>query len=109
MPFSSTEGAIPIEGVSYGGGGGASERLSFLNADWVNRRVLNVTRRVEELLTRLIDYGLLSAGYPPFEYPVTDEMLKRMTPEEFVALFNSLTSLQQKAELLARMQALKLG
>lgn len=101
-------GVVPSEGMSPGTESGSVGPLSFLNAEWVNKRTLNVARRVNELLDRIIDDGLLGSGYPPFEMPVTDDMLGKMTPDRFRALIDSMPTLELKSALLARMQRLKL-
>lgn len=103
------EGVVPSEGTSpVSGDSAAGVPLSFLNAEWINERIANVADRVNMLLDRLIDDGLLGSGYPPFETPLTDEMLMKMSPTEFRNLYDSTPSLQGKAELLARIKDLKL-
>jgi hypothetical protein len=101
---------VPTEGigVASSSSGREPQPLSYLHADWINQRIQNVYGRVLELLDRLIDRGLLSTGYPPFEQPITDDMLARMTPEEFMQLYRTLETESQKQELLGRMIALKL-
>ena len=82
--------------------------LSFLTASWVNERLVNVAEKVEAILSHIIDFGLLADGYAPFETPITDEMLTRMSPEQFRLLFDATPTLDGKAVLLARMKDLKL-
>lgn len=82
--------------------------LSFLSASWVNERLVNVAQKVETILEHIIDFGLLADGYAPFELPITDDMLQRMSPEQFRLLMESTPSLDGKAVLLARMKDLKL-
>jgi hypothetical protein len=101
------EGVVPNEGMSSGTASSGSP-LSFLNAEWINKRVVNVQMKANALLDRLIDDGLLGSGYPPFEVPVTDEMLAKMTPAQFRTYYDTLTTLQAKSEALQRMKALKL-
>lgn len=102
------EGVVPSEGVSPTSGVGADSPLSFLNAEWINDRIVNVQNRVNALLDRLIDDGLLGSGYFPFDMPVTDAMLAKMTPKQFRALYDSMTDLEQKSHLLERVKGLKL-
>lgn len=101
------EGIVPAEGASPGTSN-AGGSLAFLNAFWINARITNVTTRINYLLDRLIDEGLLGSGYPPFETPVTDEMLQKMSPEEFRQLYDVQTSLEARSQLLNRMTSLKL-
>lgn len=82
--------------------------LSFLTAEWVNRRVGNVADRVDSILEKIIDFGLLADGFAPFESPITDDMLIRMGPEQFRALFDTIPTFEEKAALLARIHTLKL-
>lgn len=102
------EGVVPSEGLSASSGESSGTPLSFLNAEWINARVSNVTAKVNALLDRLIDDGLLGSGYFPFDTPVTDEMLVKMGPEQFRALYDTMTSLEQRSALIERMKALKL-
>lgn len=84
------------------------DKLSFLSAGWVNERVMNVASRVDKYLERIIDNGLLSDGFAPFESPITNDMLIRMAPEQFRTLFDAEPTAEGKAMLLARMKDLKL-
>lgn len=84
------------------------DKLSFLSASWVNERVMNVAARVDQYLERIIDRGLLVDGFAPFESPITDEILQKMSPGQFRALFDAEPTAEGKAALLARMKDLKL-
>ena len=99
---------VPDDAISSGTDTGTPGKIPYLSAEWVNERVANVTARVEAYISRIIDDGLLADGYLPFETPVTDEMLARMAPEEFRALFDTTPTIEGKAALLARMKSLKL-
>ena len=99
---------IPDDGMSSSDSSGLAGPLSYLSGEWINERVVNVTKKVNSLLDRLIDDGLLGSGYFPFDQPITNEMLQRMSPEEFRALYDSLASLEAKSELTQRMEVLKL-
>ena len=83
-------------------------KLSFLSAGWVNKRIFNVAEQVDKYIARLIDHGMLVDGWAPFESPITDEVLARLTPDQFRALFDSEPSIEGKAALVARMKNLKL-
>lgn len=102
------DGVVPTEGIGMAGGSATGSPLSFLNAEWINTRVENITAKVNALLDRLIDDGLLGSGYFPFDTPITDEMLKKMTPEQFRALYDTMTTVEEKAALVARMKDTKL-
>lgn len=102
------EGVVPSDGDSGGTNTGLPGKLSFLNGEWINERVMNVAAKVDALLDRIIDDGLLADGFMPFESPITDEMLVRLTPGQFRILFDTIPSLEGKAQLLARMKDLKL-
>lgn len=86
---------------------GLPGKLSFLNPEWINERTMNVAKRVDALLER-IEEGLTEGGFLPFESPITDDMLKRMSPDQFRILFDTTPSLEGKSLLLQRMKALKL-
>lgn len=83
-------------------------KLSFLSAGWVNERIMNVAARVDQYIDRIIDQGLLVDGFAPFESPITDEILARMSPDQFRALFDSEPTVEGKAALIARVKHLKL-
>ncbi len=83
-------------------------KLSFLGAGWINQRIFNVAAKVDSYIDRIIDQGLLVDGFAPFESPITDEVLRRITPEQFRGLFDSEPSVEGKAALVARMKNLKL-
>ena len=94
------------------GSGGTSMpdvgKLSFLGAEWINQRIFNVAAQVDKYIDRIVDQGLLVDGFAPFESPITDEVLMRVTPDQFRGLYDSETSLEGKAALIARVKNLKL-
>lgn len=102
------EGVVPSEGIGQGSTGGTGSALSFLNGEFINEHMMNVFERVSAIVDRLFDRGLLASGYLPFEMPVSDEMLQKMTPEQFRQFYDTQPSLNAKAILLARMSNLKL-
>lgn len=82
---------------------------SYLSAEWVNERILNVRNRIRKLLIqRIINNGLLSSGYKPFQSPITPEILAKMTPEQAQMLINSLPTIGAKQQVIAMLQAMKL-
>ena len=83
-------------------------KLSFLSATWVNERIFNVAQQVDNYIARIIDQGMLVDGWGPFESPLTDEVLMRLTPDQFRGLFDSEPTIEGKAALVARMKNLKL-
>lgn len=83
-------------------------KLSFLSAQWINERVFNVAAKVDTYIDRIIDQGLLVDGFAPFESPITDDVLMRMTPDQFRAFYDSEPSIEGKAALIARVKHLKL-
>lgn len=83
-------------------------KLSFLSAEWVNKRIFNVAAKVDQYIDRIIDQGLLVDGFAPFESPITDKMLHRMSPDQFRSLFDSEPTIEGKAALIARVKNLKL-
>lgn len=85
----------------------ATGTLAYLNADWINQQVVAVATEVTKILDSIID-GMLATGYAPFESPVTDDMLSKMTPEQFRTFYDTVPTEEGKANLFARMQALKL-
>ncbi len=82
--------------------------LSFLAGDWVNERLFNVADKADEILERIIDFGLLSSGFAPFETPITTDMLLRMTPDQFRAFYDTIPSIEEKAAVLATYKKLKM-
>ena len=105
MPNSIEEMPELTEGA---GASSESTRLSFLSATWINKRIMNVAARVDNYIATLIDRGLLVDGFAPFESPITDELLARLTPDQFRALFDSEPSLEGKSMLIKRVKDLKL-
>ena len=83
-------------------------KLSFLSAGWINERIFNVTAKVDSYIDRIVDQGLLVDGYGPFEAPISDEVLERITPDQFRSLYDSEPSLEGKAALIRRVKELKL-
>ena len=83
-------------------------KLSFLSAEWINQRIFNVAAQVDKYIDRIIDQGLLVDGFAPFESPITDDVLARMTPDQFRVLYDSEPSIEGKAALIARIKHLKL-
>jgi hypothetical protein len=102
------EDVAPTDVASSGTDVGIPGKLSFLTPTWINQRTMNVAAKVDALLDRIIDDGLIADGFLPFESPITDEMLARMNPYEFRTLFDTIPSLEGKAQLLERLKALKL-
>jgi hypothetical protein len=71
---------------------------------------VNVRRKVRELLIqRIISRGLLASGYKPFQFPLTDEILLKMTPDQLKSLVQSMPTVEDRAVLLNRIRALKLS
>ena len=62
---------------------------SMLSAEWTNRRVTNVLTRIDGILNHLLFEGLLSSGYLPLEQPIDKDLLRRLTPEQLIALIQS--------------------
>ncbi len=83
-------------------------KLSFLGAEWINQRIFNVAAKVDMYMDRIIDQGMLQDGFAPFESPITDDMLQRMSPDQFRALYDSEPTIEGKAALIARVKDLKL-
>lgn len=105
MPNSIEEMPELTEGA---GARSSGTRLSFLSATWVNERIMNVAAKVDEYIENLIDRGLLVDGFAPFESPITDELLERLTPDQFRSLFDTEPTLEGKAALIQRVKDLKL-
>ena len=102
-------GTVPSD--SLGTAGTTSSKpgaLGYLNATWINARVAKVTDQASEMLDRLIG-NLLSDGFAPFESPITDDMLMKMRPEQFAALYGTLTSEEERGALLLKMKDLKMS
>ena len=83
-------------------------KLSFLSAEWINKRIFNVSQKVDSYIDRIVDQGLLVDGFAPFEAPISDEVLERITPDQFRALYDSEPSIEGKAALIQRVKPLKL-
>lgn len=96
------------EGSDSGAPGAQQHSDKYLSAEWINARIMNVRAQARKiLLERIIRDGLLSSGYKPFQFPITDEMLMRMTPEQAQRLIDAQPSIGAKTDLLARLKALK--
>ena len=87
---------VPAE--SAGTSGTPEGALSFLSGSWINTRVINVMNTVQGILDNIIDKGLLVDGFAPFESPLTDEMLLRMSPDQLETLMSTIPSVQEKAD-----------
>jgi hypothetical protein len=99
---------VPTDATGTGAlHGGRGDALQFLSASWINERIMNVTALVDEYLDRIIDRGLLVDGFGPFESPVTDDMLVRMTPDQFHIFYELEPTIEGRARLLQRMELLK--
>ncbi len=83
-------------------------KLAFLGAEWINKRIFNVAAKVDMYVDRIVDQGLLQDGFAPFESPITDDILTRLTPDQFRMLYDQEPTIAGKAELLGRMKTLKL-
>ena len=81
--------------------------LSYLNPEWINEQVFSVASQAYDIINSIIG-GLTAPGYGPFEVEITDEMLQKMTPEQFRAYYDTIPSEGAKAELWQRMKDLKL-
>ena len=76
------------------------ETPSLLSASWVNERVDNVLDRVDSLLDRIIFEGLLSSGYAPLSEPITKDLIKRMTPQQVIAVLGALKTPEERIKVL---------
>ena len=72
----------------------------MLSAPWVNDRVDNVMDRLEELMDHLIDDGLLSSGYLPFEEPRTAKIERKVAEQVGAALGGQETVSHEMASVL---------
>lgn len=101
---------VPEEGTS--GVSGASDHvrgaLSFLSGSYIQERLTNVEGRVNDILDRIIDFGLLADGYGYAESPVTSDMILRMTPMQLEAFLSTLPSEEEKAQVLSVIASLKM-
>lgn len=105
------EGAIADEGAGMSGAGASDHvrgALSYLSASFIQERINNVEQRAQQILDRIIDFGLLADGYGPFESPVTPDMIQRMTPEQLEAFLSTIPSEEEKSQVLAAVTKLKL-
>ena len=84
----------------------AKEPGSILGARWVNEVLDNVLDRAEELFEHLIDDGILSDGFFPFEEPVSATTLRRMTAEQVRTLLDQAVTLEDQSELLKMLEDL---
>jgi len=78
----------------------------FLSAEWINAAVGRVLDQAEGFIQHILDDGLLSSGYLPFESPLTDALLRRMTPEQFSELYVTLGEAERQ-QLVDRLQRLR--
>ena len=79
--------------------------VSLLSAECINTRLNNVLDQAESILVHLLVDGLLSSGYLPFEEPLTEADVKRMTPDQLMGL---LATIQDPGQKLAVLKALDL-
>lgn len=95
-------------GTAVGSKSSGSGSLNFLTGSWVNERVMNVADKVDKILAQIIDMGLLGDGFAPFQMPVTEDMILKMTPQQLEAFLTTLPSEQEKAQVVAIIAKLKL-
>ena len=81
----------------------AKSEATLLSAIWINERIKNVLDQAEAIIKHLLEDGLLASGYAPLEEPLTAADIKRMTPDQLLAL---LASLQDPGQRLAVLSAL---
>ena len=62
--------------------------VSLLSAEWINARMDSVLDRMQGLFDRIIDEGILSSGYFPFEEPLDASLLPKMTEKQINDVFN---------------------
>jgi len=77
--------------------------VQLLTAEWINQRIENVLDRVDVIVDHLIGDGLLASGYAPLEARLTPADIKKMSPDQIMAL---LASLNDPGERLAVLKAL---
>lgn len=80
--------------------------VPLLSAVWINEQIDDVLDTVEKLYDFLIDDGLLSSGYLPFEAPLSPKTIRRMTSEQVKALLDQTASLEDQAEILQALEGL---
>ena len=73
--------------------------VSVLSGAWINERIRNVQKRVEELIDVLYVSGLFSSEYLPMETPLTAELALKLTPDQFRMLLDATPSLEAKGRL----------
>ena len=79
---------------------------AILGAAWINEVVDNVLDRAEALFDHLIDDGVLSDGYFPFEEPMSSATLRRMTAEQVRNLLDQAVTLEDQDKLLRLLEDL---
>lgn len=84
----------------------ADKAVSLLSATWINARVDEVMDTVEELFDYLIDEGLLSSGYLPFEEPLSPKIIRRMSSEQIQAILDQTAAIEDQAEILKALEGL---
>lgn len=72
----------------------------MLSAFWINERVTNVLERIDGMLDHLLYEGLLSSGYLPLEQPIDADLLRRLTPEQLIALIQAQTTPEARLAIL---------
>ena len=77
-----------------------ADSASILSAEWINQRVVNVLDQIDAILDRVLFDGLLSSGYLPLEQPVTKAMLRKMPPEQIIALLAALPTPEERVAVL---------
>ena len=80
--------------------------VPILSAPWINQQVDVVLDKVEELWDILIDDGILSSGYLPFETPINPKIIRRMTQEQVKALLDQTASMEDQASILQALEGL---
>lgn len=79
----------------------------ILGPAWINDRANNVLDRLEEIVDYLLDDGLLSQGYLPFETELTPGLLRRMQGDDIKKLLGSSGSVEEQSAILDMLQDLQ--
>lgn len=103
-------GLMPDEGQAntLGHDPNQTGALSYLSAKWIQARMQSVADQANDIIDRIVGDGLLKDGFGFAEAPITDDMLMKMTPEQFSTLLETIPGVEDKALLLMRMKDLKL-
>ena len=84
------------------------ESPPLLSSEWFNNVVSNVFDQTVEILDNIMNRMVIS-GYLPLEQPLTTDIFKRMTDEQFASIIQASETPQEKEGIINMQQRIDQG